>query len=482
MKITGQDKKIIRRLGIARLSATVIFVILLFLCIALNAGKLDIYLPEDCRVSDFVPETNIVSVRTAPDSENHMIVIAEGRGKVFIDNLTGNGSSGYEYVNVLPFGVIYDISNGNFSGSQYVTLLVHWYMLSIAILLIASFFVQCRTELFSYTTLFFGGISVFWLGASLAMLISGINYIRSPETYFMMNIYSILSNSGTWFMGLSMPFMLIFAVSLAISNFFLIKHEGRRLPNLLGFILSILIVCGYIGAIVLDRLFWSGSEQQIRIFNTFISVYTTAFVYFECMLVSVIICGLIAAKKKPSYYKTHVIILGCAIAADGTPLPLLRGRIDRAIAFAKEQKEKTGKNIIFVPSGGKGSDEVISEAESMKNYLVSQGIPERNIIVENKSSNTQENMRFSLQKIKNNCENPKIIFSTSNYHVLRSGIIAQNENLAAEGIGCQTKWYFWPNAFIREFVGLLASKWRQHILWMIFFISIFMIINMLIPI
>ena len=102
MKITGQDKKIIRRLGIARLSATVIFVILLFLCIALNAGKLDIYLPEDCRVSDFVPETNIVSVCTAPDSENHMIVIAEGHGKVFIDNVTGNGSCDFEYVNRLP--------------------------------------------------------------------------------------------------------------------------------------------------------------------------------------------------------------------------------------------------------------------------------------------------------------------------------------------------------------------------------------------
>ncbi len=154
MKITGQDKKIIRRLGIARVSATVVFVILLFLCIALNAGKLDIYLPKDCHVSDFVPETDIVSVQTVPDSENHMIVIAEGHGKVFIDNVTGNGSCDFEYVNVLPFGVIYNISNGNFSGSQYVTLLVHWYVLSIAILLIASFFVRCRTELFSYTTLF----------------------------------------------------------------------------------------------------------------------------------------------------------------------------------------------------------------------------------------------------------------------------------------------------------------------------------------
>ena len=39
----------------------------------------------------------------------------------------------------------------------------------------------------------------------------------------------------------------------------------------------------------------------------------------------------------------------------------------------------TGKDIIFVPSGGKGDDEVISEAQAIKNYLMEQGIDEGNI-------------------------------------------------------------------------------------------------------
>ena len=31
-----------------------------------------------------------------------------------------------------------------------------------------------------------------------------------------------------------------------------------------------------------------------------------------------------------------------------------------------------------------------------------------------------------------------------------------------DGMGSHTKWYFWPNAFLREFVGLLSeSRWQQ---------------------
>ncbi len=72
----------------------------------------------------------------------------------------------------------------------------------------------------------------------------------------------------------------------------------------------------------------------------------------------------------------YIITLGCAIRKDGSPTPILRGRIDRALAFEKEQFEKWNRQAKFVPSGGQGSDEVISEAESMKRYLTEQGVPE----------------------------------------------------------------------------------------------------------
>ena len=65
-------------------------------------------------------------------------------------------------------------------------------------------------------------------------------------------------------------------------------------------------------------------------------------------------------------------------------------------------------------------------------------------------------MKFSKELI--NDDKVKIAISTTNYHVFRSGIFAGQAGLKAEGMGSKTKWYFWPNAFIREFVVLLVSQ------------------------
>ena len=141
------------------------------------------------------------------------------------------------------------------------------------------------------------------------------------------------------------------------------------------------------------------------------------------------------------------------------------------------QKEKTNKDIIFVPSGGKGSDEVMAEAQAMKHYLIEQGIKEENILTECKSENTSENIKYSNIIIKEKIENAKIAFSTTNYHVFRAGSIAKKQNIYMEGIGAKTKSYFWINAFIREFIATLFSEKKKHIavLCSIILIDIFMI-------
>lgn len=145
---------------------------------------------------------------------------------------------------------------------------------------------------------------------------------------------------------------------------------------------------------------------------------------------------------------------------DGTPTPLLRGRVDKALDFYHKQKNSSGKDLAFITSSGQDDDEVISESESMKRYLMEKGIAEDKIIKEDKSRNTYENMMFSKEKIDKN--NSKVAFSTTNYHVFRSGIFAWMAELKAEGMGVQTKWYFWPNAAVREFVGLLSKhKYKQ---------------------
>lgn len=87
---------------------------------------------------------------------------------------------------------------------------------------------------------------------------------------------------------------------------------------------------------------------------------------------------------------------------------------------------------MFVPSGGQGGDEIISEGEAMKRYLLEQGIPEDQIMPETKSTNTLENMKFSKELI--NGENAKVAFSTTNYHVFRGGMFASQVNMNAKGM------------------------------------------------
>ena len=100
----------------------------------------------------------------------------------------------------------------------------------------------------------------------------------------------------------------------------------------------------------------------------------------------------------------------------------------------------------------------------MRDYLLSQGIRDTEILVEDRSSDTEENMRFSSEIVRSICPDAKTAFFTTNYHVFRSGIKARKAGLSAAGAGAPTKWYFWPNAAVREFIGLLTEHRRTQLL------------------
>ena len=279
-----------------------------------------------------------------------------------------------------------------------------------------------------------------------------------------------VSYSAEEAMMLAMPFTLLFSFFLIVSNTVLIIREGAGLPNILAIGVGCALLVGLGVNIFLDILLSVGDSREIQQRETITSLFRTVFAYCEYLLIGIIICGLIAAKRRHKPVYDHVIILGCQVGKDGTPLPLLEGRIKRALAYASERKAVTGKETVFVCSGGKGSDEPVSEALCMKNYLLEKGISEEYIILEDKSVSTQENMRFSFEKI--GAEDAMIVFSTSSYHVLRSGIIAAKEGISADGVGAKTKWYFWPNAFMREFIGLVANK-KKSIILSLLFLSVF---------
>lgn len=329
---------------------------------------------------------------------------------------------------------------------------------------------QYNKQKYSYKIIMTLGLTIFLI----------VNVFRQIdlliENFGLLNIIDIYNNtieSFSYFAMLILPCIFVLSIYSVITNIILIKKEGFRITNLLGVVFGIFtILITFLTQFIYNytnTLNLTGNDLVIKRFiDASINISLS---YFYCLILSTVYCNVLASRHNPKYDKDFVIILGSKIKDDGTLTPLLKGIVDRALEFAKNQKENTNKDIIYIPSGGKGSDEVISEGEAIKKYLLKQGIPEESIIVENKSVNTKENMLFSKNKINKINKDGKIAFSTTNYHVFRSGVIANKEGIEVEGMGSKTKWYFYTNALIREFFANLVNQKKEHII-MILIINI----------
>lgn len=113
----------------------------------------------------------------------------------------------------------------------------------------------------------------------------------------------------------------------------------------------------------------------------------------------------------------YIIVLGAHV--DGTRLTLaLLERTRRALQYLQENPET--KAIL---SGGKGPGEQISEAQAMYNYLTDHGISGERLLLEEQSTNTKENLAFSLEAIGD--RNCSIGIVTNNFHVFRGVAIGK---------------------------------------------------------
>ena len=339
------------------------------------------------------------------------------------------------------------------------------YYLTVILRLLFALRGQIRYNPYSYNTIIYTGFALFLLSVLITHVLVSVRILRWPELYTLSALLHMILGSAKTYMLLSSPFILLFSVALCVSNISLIRHEGRRLVNVLGIILSFLLVGGEV-FLFLFNYYVSGSQREVMIHDLIANLFAAVYLYFECMLIGAIAAHVIVYRYDPDPDKDYINILGCGIRKDGSPTPLLRGRMDRALAFAEKQAALTGKAPVFVVSGGQGPDEAIPESACMKRYLLERGVPEERIVEEDRSTDTAENMRFSKEKILERGEPGKIAYATTNYHVFRAGLCARRVKMRAVGMGADTKWYFWPNAAVREFVGLLtAHRLKQGLIF-----------------
>lgn len=112
----------------------------------------------------------------------------------------------------------------------------------------------------------------------------------------------------------------------------------------------------------------------------------------------------------------YAIILGTKVSGE-TPSLSLQYRIDSALEYAKRYPY-----VKLILSGGQGPGEDITEAESMRRFLLKNGIEEKRLLLESESTSTYENIRFSVKLIPDSVDRVTII--TSDYHLARAKKVA----------------------------------------------------------
>ena len=96
------------------------------------------------------------------------------------------------------------------------------------------------------------------------------------------------------------------------------------------------------------------------------------------------------------------------------------------------------------------------QARAIQQYLLNRGVPESDILLEEASETTLENLLYSKHLMDERGSDYTCLFVSNNFHIFRTSLLARQIHLNGEGVGCRTALYYWPSAFLREYVALFV--------------------------
>ena len=259
--------------------------------------------------------------------------------------------------------------------------------------------------------------------------------------------------------------LLLTPVLLILNGIQLIRREGFSPAHVLSLALGVVVGLGELAAVayVLGLRDFSGLGRPEP---WFLAITFTVF-YFSSLVLSFVIYTVFIQIMPHRMNFDYVIIHGCGLAGGERMTKLLSNRVDKAIQIWRKCRRKP----ILIPSGGRGDDEKLSEAEAMKRYLLEHGIPEECILPEDRSKTTRENLLYSKEIIDARPGRKRTALVSSNYHVYRCLRLAREAGLKCTGIGADVALYYWPSALIREFIAIFLT--RRFLIWSLLGYAVF---------
>lgn len=197
-----------------------------------------------------------------------------------------------------------------------------------------------------------------------------------------------------------------------------------------------------LGALLCSSIFWTEKGGR-RLMPLVITLLCVIFLYCAALF------GCAHLRPVPqSWQNETVLVLGCKVK-NGFPSPMLQRRLNAAAQYLLENPD-----ALCVVSGGQGSDENETEAAVMARTLEALGVENARIHLEERSTNTLENFRYSLKLIEEQGLSPQLVVVSDGYHQLRAWLIAAKLGLESAAVSCPTNPLLVPSYCAREVLSL----------------------------
>lgn len=215
--------------------------------------------------------------------------------------------------------------------------------------------------------------------------------------------------------------------------------------NVIGILIfSLTLLSAVFYDLIAKGLHHMRGKKSMKIITDILLVCIILFFVYAAAAVGLMIYG----SKNPPEKGSTVVVLGCQVR--GTqPSHTLKMRLDAAYSYLTENPD-----VKAVLSGGKGDHEDISEAQCMYNYLTEKGIDAKRLFLEDKSTTTQENIRFSEEIIRQNGLDPRLAVVTDWYHEFRAGIICKRQGVTYGAVSADTPPYLTAHLVTREIFAI----------------------------
>ena len=170
-------------------------------------------------------------------------------------------------------------------------------------------------------------------------------------------------------------------------------------------------------------------QKKRRLWRALAALVCLGAVMFVALVGTVCYC---AGMEREVSSSDCIIVLGARVRPDGTLSDSLRYRCESALAAWKE-----GLAPFLIVCGAQGADEPVAEAEAMRAWLVQHGVPEKSVVLEADSYNTEQNLQNAAALMRERGWESAVVV-TSDYHLERALWLARDAGIRAGGIAAES--------------------------------------------